>query len=144
MLIRRFTLHDLARVVEIENLSFGSGAWPEEEFKWYARRPATLFLVAQVDGRVGGYSITQPLRVNAELVSLAVDPQFRGRGTGRALLMRSLQGAKRIGARSLWLMVRTDNDAAIRLYAAAGFASRGIVPGYYEDGGDARRMETRL
>jgi len=41
-------------------------------------------------------------------------------------------------------MVRAANEPAIRFYWKFGFERRRRVPGYYENGGDAWRMELVL
>jgi ribosomal protein S18 acetylase RimI-like enzyme len=40
--------------------------------------------------------------------------------------------------------VRRDNSAAIRLYAALGYAPIGVYPDYYADGMEALRLEREL
>lgn len=52
--------------------------------------------------------------------SLAVVPEFRGRGVGRALLERAVRRGRSLGLRPS-LLVDPDNGGAQRLYAAAGF-----------------------
>lgn len=52
---------------------------------------------------------------------LAVLPEHRGRGVGRALLVAVEEEARRRGCCKLTLEVRDDNRAAARLYARLGF-----------------------
>ena len=52
---------------------------------------------------------------------VAVAPQARGRGVGRALLERVLADAAEAGAVAVSLEVRHDNAAARHLYASLGF-----------------------
>lgn len=66
-------------------------------------------------------------------------PGLRGRGHGRALLDAALAGATARGVRKIELEVFTDNDAAITLYAAAGFEVEGTKRDHYpRDDGSVR------
>ncbi|MCF8510234.1 MAG: GNAT family N-acetyltransferase [Rhodobacteraceae bacterium] len=74
----------------------------------------------------------------AELLTIAVAPDQRGRGIGQALVMAFLTEAGRRGADSAFLEVAESNLAARALYAACGFRAAGRRKGYYHhlDGGE--------
>jgi GNAT superfamily N-acetyltransferase len=57
------------------------------------------------------------------LHDFAVIPEARGLGVGKALMEAVLAAAKERGCCRVTLEVRSDNDRAKRLYAAAGFSS---------------------
>jgi len=57
----------------------------------------------------------------ANLVSMWVDPAFRGRGVGRALVERVFEWAREHGATRVDLWVTETNEPAIRLYESCGF-----------------------
>jgi len=99
-----------------------------------------LFLVAKVRGRLAGYIATCVERRNAEIVSLAVHPDYRRRGVGAALLRRTLKRLSGTGVRRAELMVRTGNRAGAQLYRTFGFRRVRTVARYYEDGGDGFLM----
>jgi ribosomal-protein-alanine N-acetyltransferase len=127
-------------VVEIERASFGRDAWPAEAFVEYWRQSPELFLIARVGRRIAGYSIARVNWRGAELESIAVDPRYRGRGVGQALLDATVA---RIGGRPLRLMVDTANAAALRFYRQYGFVRSRLVKRYYGAGRDAWRMRLR-
>ena len=54
---------------------------------------------------------------------LAVAPQFRGRGVGKALLEAVAADARKLGCGKVTLEVRADNARAIELYRRVGFQS---------------------
>jgi ribosomal protein S18 acetylase RimI-like enzyme len=54
---------------------------------------------------------------------LAVAPQFRGRGIGKALLEAVAADARALGCGKVTLEVRADNARAIDLYRRVGFQS---------------------
>ena len=58
-----------------------------------------------------------------ELLSIAVDPGLRGRGVGRALVTAFLDQVRSQGDRAAYVVVASDNAAAIALYANEGFAN---------------------
>jgi ribosomal-protein-alanine N-acetyltransferase len=76
----------------------------------------------------------------AEIHTIGVDPAHQGRGIGRALLRALLEVADAAHA-TVFLEVRTDNDAAQALYASEGFAVVGLRKRYYApSGADAHTM----
>jgi ribosomal protein S18 acetylase RimI-like enzyme len=59
--------------------------------------------------------------------SVAVYPDFQGRGIGSALLAAAERAAGDAGAASIVLDVETDNLSAIRLYGSRGYAASGAT-----------------
>lgn len=105
-------------------------AWTGEgdkEERWRARLLNVPFnLVAELQGRpMGMVSCTQVEDGEAELISMWVAPGARERGVGKALIAEVARWAAAEGADRLVLSVRTDNEAAVRLYARAGFTDDG-------------------
>jgi [ribosomal protein S18]-alanine N-acetyltransferase len=69
----------------------------------------------------------------AHLARVIVCPDARGRGLGHVLVRALLERAEAEGARLATLNVYAQNDAAIRLYAAAGFRRAGAEPDHKGD-----------
>ena len=89
--------------------------------------PTTLILLAFLGERpVGiatcfrGFSTFAALPL-VNIHDLAVLPEFRGRGIGRALLAAVAQKARELGCVKVTLEVQENNHPARHLYAAAGF-----------------------
>ena len=79
-------------------------------------------------------------RPESEIHTIGVDPDYQGRGIGRALLCGLLAVADAWGA-TVFLEVRTDNDVAKALYEAEGFTVVGLRRRYYRpSGADAHTM----
>lgn len=55
------------------------------------------------------------------IANVAVRPEYRNRGIGRALTVAAMQHAKQRRAHETWLHVRDDNPGAIELYRSLGF-----------------------
>jgi ribosomal-protein-alanine N-acetyltransferase len=64
--------------------------------------------------------------------NLAVRPECRGAGVGRALLESVFRHAVALGARRATLEVRRSNAAAVKLYERLGFSVAAIRRDYYD------------
>jgi ribosomal-protein-alanine acetyltransferase len=104
---------------------------------------AGVVLLAR-DGAVVGMASARLLVDEAHVIRLAVDPAKRRRGIGRQLLDGLLGWAHERHAEAVLLEVRVGNDAALALYADAGFVVEGRRPGYYPDGEDALLLRRSL
>ncbi len=81
-------------------------------------------------GRVVGYTMVRRFRPGSTgwlIANVAVAPEFRGRGIGRALVSACLEYARAHGARWAALQVRADNIPALRLYRSLGFVEIGRI-----------------
>jgi [ribosomal protein S18]-alanine N-acetyltransferase len=131
---------DLPRILAIERASFGEWAWDRKLFAEYLSTCGSLFLVAENEDRVAGYSITcitrSLLKARAELDSIAVAPAARGTGAADELLRATLRRLKRLHIPRLQLTVKATNDRAQAFYRRYGFCKVRRLPRYYEDGED--------
>jgi tRNA threonylcarbamoyladenosine biosynthesis protein TsaB len=81
-----------------------------------------------------GFVLTRVAGGEAEILTLAVLPQARGQGLGRALLHAAIAQSESLGAQSMFLEVGADNPHALALYAGLGFAKVGLRKAYYASG----------
>ena len=72
----------------------------------------------------------------AHLVTIAVHPDYRGRGLGELLLIGALDLAAGIRASTVFLEVRVSNVAAKRMYDKYGFVLSRVRKAYYSDNGE--------
>jgi ribosomal-protein-alanine N-acetyltransferase len=115
------TAEDEEAVLELLRLCPEAGQWLP------GRDPPVQAYVAAEQGRIDGVAVWQELPGGeAELLNLAVRPEARRRGVGRALLAL-------LGGRKVWLEVRASNEAAIRFYESQGFRVYGLRKAYYRD-----------
>jgi ribosomal protein S18 acetylase RimI-like enzyme len=81
--------------------------------------------VWEQDGRLVGNLTLIPFSGRGFLhylvANVAVHPDYRGRGIGRALTARALEFARQRGVPRVWLQVRQGNGPAIRIYESLGF-----------------------
>lgn len=114
-----------------------AGLYPPEschglDLAAYERPEVTLF-VARANGvAVGCGAFQLHGDGSAELKSMFVAPDARGRGIGRAILGR-IEGAVRGRVNALRLETGVKQLPAIRLYEAAGFVRRGPFGSYPDD-----------
>lgn len=67
-----------------------------------------------------------------EIEGIALQKNFRGKGLGRALLVRSMEALAALGYGRCRLMVATDNAAAFALYRSAGFRAAGVQSRWFQ------------
>lgn len=95
-MIRPATPADVPELVRIEDRSFRTDRFTPRTFRYLLSRANAATLV-DVDGgdRLRGYATVLFSRGTsmARLYSIAVDPAFRGRGLGKALLSAAEQAA---------------------------------------------------
>jgi ribosomal-protein-alanine N-acetyltransferase len=73
-------------------------------------------------------------------MTIAVLPEFRGRGIGKKLMIESIKRAIKRGAKSMIFEVRVDNYPALHIYKNFGFKIIGRIKDYYMGGEDAFTM----
>ena len=122
----------ILEIAALERQCF-SDPWSEKSIASELENPLSLWLVAVEQDRVLGYVGSQTVLGETDMMNLAVSPQARRQGIGRALvetLMESLRAQK---SHCLTLEVRQSNLPAQKLYAELGFQQVGRRPGYYFD-----------
>lgn len=140
-LVRAFEERDLADLARAEQEVFAGEAWSRHDFRRLLSHPAAYGAVLDVRGRFAGYLMAFHFPPQAELVNIALLPEYRGSGLGRELLGSWLVLLGELGVDEVFLDVRVSNDPAIGLYRAFGFEVVGRRPQYYPDGEDALVMK---
>jgi len=88
----------------------------------------------RLDDVAAGFSLARGTLDDAELLLIAVHPDFKGIGIGKQLLRRFVDDQGQAGAHNLHLEVR-DGNPAVRLYLSNGFTVVGRRPNYYRGTG---------
>jgi ribosomal-protein-alanine acetyltransferase len=132
--LRLATAGDLDAIMALERASFPTDAWSESTMAAELTGEHGHYLVDEQEGRVVGYGGLRALRggSDADIQTIALSPENRGRGRGRTLLRALIAEAVSRGARELFLEVRADNPVAEGLYRSEGFAEIGRRPRYYQ------------
>jgi ribosomal-protein-alanine N-acetyltransferase len=121
-------------VYQVAAESFAS-PWPREAFEQDAKRSWKVIRVLRpIEGEeICGFSHFWLVGEEAQLQHLAVLPEMRRMGHGRALLNDLVKTARERSVKEIWLEVRRSNRAALNLYYGAGFEKAGVRPRYYSD-----------
>ncbi len=140
-LVKTMTEADLPQVLVIETMCFAA-PWCQEHFRHELRSSLAFPLVATTTaGIIAGYICPMLVIDEGQVLTIAVHPDFQGKGIGRLLLGRALAEFHRCQSSFVALEVRRSNRSAIALYLRCGFRETGIRAGYYPDGEDALLME---
>jgi ribosomal-protein-alanine N-acetyltransferase len=117
-----------AALASIHAAAFAPGArWGADALALQLGLPGAFGFV---DGR-GGFVLARVAADEAEVLTLAVMPEARRAGLGRALMVAAMEAAVVRGAAAMLLEVAEGNGAARGLYAALGFSVVGRRRRYY-------------
>ena len=120
----------VSQIAQLEKQCF-SDPWSEKSIASELDNPLSLWLVAVEAGEVVGYVGSQTVLGETDMMNLAVAPEARRQGTGRALVLALVEALTEKGSRSLMLEVRVSNIPAQKLYESLGFSQVGRRPKYY-------------
>ncbi|WP_369371050.1 ribosomal protein S18-alanine N-acetyltransferase [Promicromonospora sp. Populi] len=130
---------DFDRVLELERLLFGRGAWSygmlADELaglgRWYiVAEPERLDRAG--DQPVVGYAGLWFDGDVTQVMTIGVDPAVQRHGVGRQLLTALIERSRKLKAGAVLLEVRVDNTPAIEMYRDFGFEILGVRKRYYQ------------
>ena len=147
--IRRASLADIRRLVELEDLAFTSyyreHRFTEADFRRYLTNPCTLALVVVRKGELLGYILgvirAGKLRHIARVHSVAVTSTWRRKGLGARLLRRFIREARARACTRVLLEVAAANKPGLEFFFKLRFKKVRSLPGYYGSGMDGVRMQ---
>ena len=102
--------------------------WSEASFAALLDSPHVFALTASA---ANAFALGRVIGPEAELLTLATDPDARRQGLARALLAEFERAARARAAETLFLEVAETNTAALALYTGWGFTPNGRRPGYF-------------
>ena len=124
------TADHVAQVAQLEKLCFAD-PWSESSITSELNNPLSLWLVAEEDGCVLGYIGSQTEMGEADMMNVAVHPEYRRRGIAQALVNGLIDALRCNDVTSLTLEVRATNEPAKRMYEKLGFQQVGVRKNYY-------------
>ncbi|MGB6785873.1 MAG: ribosomal protein S18-alanine N-acetyltransferase [Nitrosotalea sp.] len=148
--IRRCDPSDIIPVMEI-NLKTLPEHYSDYFYESLLAELPEAFLVAEAEQKLVGYIMCKieygfsnfkklGFVKKGHVVSIAVLPEHRQKGIGRALVEEAIVGVKLKKSDELYLEVRCSNNEAIKLYEKLGFIIKQRLKAYYRDGEDAYLM----
>ena len=120
----------VAQIAQIEKLCF-SDPWSENSISSELNSRISLWFVALDGDSVAGYIGSQSVLDEADMMNVAVHPDYRRQGIGEKLVLALAQALTEKGIRGLMLEVRESNVPAIALYEKQGFRQVGLRKNYY-------------
>ena len=119
-------------IAELEKMCFRD-PWSINSISSELNNPLSTWLVAVEDGVVCGYVGSQSVLDGADMMNIAVHPDYRKQGIAYNLVDKLIGLLKAKNVISLSLEVRVSNENAINLYNKMGFEIIGKRPGYYRN-----------
>jgi ribosomal protein S18 acetylase RimI-like enzyme len=115
---------------------------PDVRASWSRRRGVRSLALdgAAVIGFVGVFPL-QGWSSHVGEVRLVVDPDYRGRGIGRALARHAVHEALQLDLRKIVVEVVADQEAAVGLFRALGFVPEALLADHVRGhGGEVRDL----
>jgi ribosomal-protein-alanine N-acetyltransferase len=143
MEIQVASLRDLGALRRLESVCFEKDAWSFLDLVAVLTWSEVVRLKAVIDHEMIGFVAGDPRPAQniGWIATIGVDPRYRGRGIGTALLRACEQ---RMSYPRVKLTVRVSNEKAISLYEKEGYRTVEIWKKYYNDGEDGLVMEKIL
>ena len=134
--VREMTAEDVDDAYRLESMNLGKEAWTRKQLLDAMTRDDTIYLVAELAGRIVGLCGVRNISGEGEITNVSVSGDVRRTGCGYKMLVQLIQRGHGIGIRDYTLEVRSLNAAAIGLYEKLGFKSEGVRPGFYTEPAD--------
>lgn len=144
--IRPMTTADLPAVIEIEKALFPIDAWTDALFLAELAEVSISrdVSVAILDSQLVGYASFRYVGKQGDVNTVAVASGEQGKGIGTALMGWLESQAALRNVREIFLEVRSDNEAAIKMYDARGYERIDIRRNYYGNTIDANIMRKKV
>ena len=127
----------LPAVAELETLCFAQ-PWSENALTMLTQSGNFGIVALTHEGRLIGYGGMLTVLDEGQITNIAVHPEFRRMGVGKAVLSAMISQAEQQGITEISLEVRVSNLAAKELYLQVGFEIAGVRKHFYshptEDG----------
>lgn len=132
MNILPMTEQTVPQVADLESRSF-STPWSEKSIREELNNEWALWYVALEDETFLGYIGIQYGLDGGDIMTIATEPDYRGKGIGKALIRHVLEIFKEKHLQYLTLEVRPSNAPALKLYETLGFSQVGKRKNYYRN-----------
>ncbi|MGZ5852927.1 MAG: ribosomal protein S18-alanine N-acetyltransferase [Xanthobacteraceae bacterium] len=130
------SVRDATAFSALHAASFHRG-WSDGEFVRLLSERNVIAHRAMRRSNLAGFVLSRMVADEAEILSIAVATNDRGRGVARQLLDWHLRRLAGVGCQTAFLEVDETNEPARRLYRRAGFREVGRRDSYYRDGANA-------
>lgn len=118
------------QVAQLEKMCFAD-PWSENSVRSELDNPLSAWIVAMDRNRVAGYVGSQSVLGEADMMNIAVAPDYRRQGIAEELISALTAELKQRDVHCITLEVRASNLPANALYNKLGFCQVGRRPNYY-------------
>ena len=132
MMIAKMTQQFVEQVAQLEAQCFHD-PWSLRSITSELSNPLALWLVALNGEQVVGYIGSQSVMGEADMMNVAVAPDYRRKGIAATLIGELISQLRDAEVHSLALEVRASNTGAIELYRKLGFLQVGCRKNYYHN-----------
>lgn len=143
--LRPYQQDDFLSLYEIDQACYPRGiAYSRRTLKWFLALSGAHCLVAEVDGAIAGFILTEAEGESAHIITIDVLAEHRRAGTGSQLLAEAERRLAARAVREVQLETAHDNAPAIAFWEKHGYRKRGVLRNYYLDRIDALWMTKNL
>jgi ribosomal-protein-alanine N-acetyltransferase len=132
MIILEMNAAHVSQVAALEKICFAD-PWSEMSIASELQNLWAYWLVAVNGDQVAGYIGSQSSIDEADVMNVAVHPDYRRQGIAASLIEALVAELKNRSIHSLTLEVRASNAPAISLYEKQGFVQVGCRRNYYRN-----------
>ena len=143
---REANAFDLPVFVSLDKELFPYSPWSASQYKEEFSAPTRHFVVAVDESQdiIGYAGVFAPGQAEADILTVGVVPEHRGKGIAKALMVLITEWAKAQGSIAMMLEVKIDNPEAIGLYESLGYSKLNVRKDYFGAGLDAQVMRLEL
>ena len=137
---------DLPVFVSLDKELFPYSPWTAGQYKEEFSSPTRHFVVAldEEHSIIGYAGVFAPGATEADILTVGVVPEHRGKGIATALMALITDWASAQGSTAIMLEVKIDNSEAIGLYQSLGYSKLNVRKDYFGAGLDAQVMRLEL
>lgn len=143
-MLRKLTKDDINKIMEIENKVFTNPFTKEDYLRDAFMNPYSIYKVLIINDEIIGFYGIWITFDNAEVITIAVNKDYQGKGYGQVMMDDILNECKVKDVINLTLEVRVSNIKAIKLYERNYFKNATLRKNYYPNGEDAYLMHLQL
>lgn len=142
-MIRPMEIKDVASVYDIDLLTLKSN-WSENLYRYELLDINTRAYVYELDEKVIGFVVAKYIGHTSDLLQIAVDPFYKHKKIGAALMVHLLESLKKEGVLEMFLEVSVKNTDVIGFYRKFNFKTVNVRKNYYGRGNDAILMKLKV
>src|SRR5512146_2799937 len=143
--LREYRNEDFDVLWAIDQACFPAGiAYSKAELEHYLQRRGAFSIVAESDGKIGGFIVAEGVRRRGHLITLDIKQECRRKGFGSQLMIAAEDRLTKKGCELSLLETAVDNVPAIAFYKKHGYVVLKTIPRYYDGKLDALLMGKRL